>query len=925
MTKAFRSVLAVLAVAAAASASAQPARGGARTAPPSIEDKTGGMRKLDGWLPLFWDEAEGKLYLEVSRFGVEMLHSNGFAAGLGSNDIGLDRGALAGSRIVFFERVGPKVLMVQPNYEFRAVSQNPAEIKAVKDAFARSVLWGFTVAAETSGRALVDATDFLLRDNLNLAARLRPGTYRLDERRSSVHMPGTLNFPKNTEIEVELTYALQQQGGPPQGGAAPGPGADFSGDRYFEGVRDVAASGEAASLRVHHSFAELPDGNYKPRAYDPRAGYGSVDFANFAASMSEPHVARFLRRHRLEKVDPKAKLSDPKKPIVYYLDPGAPEPIRTALLEGARWWNQAFEAAGYRNAFKVEIRPDDMHPLDIRYNVINWVHRSTRGWSTGGSVSDPRTGEIIKGVVTLGSLRDRQDYLIAEGLLQPYKSGGEPAPELQQWALARLRQLAAHEVGHTLGHGHNYYDSEMGRISVMDYPHPLVTLKPDKTLDFSSVYAKGIGEWDKVAITYGYQDFPPGTDEAAALQAILDEAWKKDLRYMTNQDMDANPRVDWWSNGTDAAAELRRMLEVRRAALQRFSENAIRAGRPMATLEEVLVPLYLHHRYQVEAAASVLGGQHYIYGIRGDGRQPTRWATAAEQKAALEALLQTLQPAELRLPDAALKSIPPRPPGYGPHRELFPRYTGIVFDAITPAVAAAEHTLSFVLSPERAARLVEQKALDPSLPGLDDVLERLVARAATSAPASPYEAEIRRAVERVVAERLMGLAGGARMAQVRALASDALQALARTSGTVSDGRLESAHASLPGLEDVIDRLVDGTFKAGAASAYESEIRRAVERVLVERLISLAGGARMPQVRALANERLIRLARETPPADRAEGAHVALLVQDIKRFLDRPAGASPAAIPQLPPGAPIGQPAMEFLRLLQPYCEADRHD
>jgi hypothetical protein len=634
---------------------------------------------------------------------------------------------------------------------------------------------------------------------------------------------------------------LQQQAGPPQGGAAPGPGADFSGERYFEGVRDVAASGEAASVRVHHSFAELPDLGYKPRAYDPRSGYFPLSYADFAAPLNQPHEARFIRRHRLEKADPKAKLSDPKKPIVYYLDPGAPEPIRSALLEGARWWNQAFEAAGYRNAFKVEIRPDDVHPLDIRYNVINWVHRSTRGWSTGGSVSDPRTGEILKGVVTLGSLRDRQDYLLAEGLLQPYKTGKEPAPELQEWALARLRQLSAHEIGHTLGHGHNYYDSEAGRISVMDYPHPLVTLRPDKTLDFSSVYAKGIGEWDKVAIVYGYQDFPPGTDEAKALQAILDEAWTKDLRYMTNQDSDAHPRVDWWSNGTDAAAELKRMLEVRRTALARFSENAIRAGRPMATLEEVLVPLYLHHRYQVEAAASVLGGQHFIYGIRGDGRQPTRPASAAEQKAALDALLSTLQPAELRLPDAVLKSIPPRPPGYGPHRELFPRYTGATFDAITPAVAAADHTLSMLLSAERAARLVEQKALDASLPGLDDVL---------------------------------------------------------------------------------DRAIDGVFKAPAGSPYEAEIRRAVERVLVERVMGLAGSARMPQVRALANERLVALSRaSTSGPDRLESAHLTLLAQDVRRFLERPAGAA-AAVPALPPGAPIGQPALEFLRRHAPLCSSE---
>ncbi len=820
---------------------AQPARP-ARNPPPSVEEKTASMKKLDGFFPLYWDENEGKLYLEVGRLGVEVLHVNGFAAGLGSNDIGLDRGALAGSRVVFFERVGPKVLLVQPNYEHRALSPNPAEVRAVKDAFARSVLWGFTVAAESSGRVLVDATEWLVRDNLNLAPRLRPGTYRLDEKRSVVYMPGTLNFPKNTELEVELTYVLQQQAGGPQGGAAPGPGADFSGDRYFEGVRDVAASGEAASVRVHHSLAELPDANYKPRADDPRAGYGGLSFANFSAPLGEPHQVRYLRRHRLEKVDPKLKLSEAKKPIVYYLDPGAPEPTRTALLEGARWWSQAFEAAGYRNAFRVEMRPDDVHPLDIRYNVINWVHRSTRGWSTGGSVTDPRTGEIIKGVVTLGSLRDRQDYLMAEGLLAPYKTGKENPPELQEWALARLRQLSAHEVGHTLGHGHNYYDSDLGRISVMDYPHPLVSLRPDKTLDISQVYAKGIGEWDKVAIVYGYQDFPSGTDEPKALSAILDEAWKKNLRYMSNQDTDANPRVDWWSNGTDAAAELLRMLEVRRVALSRFGENAIRSGRPMATIEEALVPLFLHHRYQVEAAASVLGGQHFIYGFRGDGRVPTRPASAAEQKAALEALVSTLQPSELRLPDAVLKAIPPRPPGFGAHREMFPRFTGMTFDAISPATVAADHTVSFVFEATRAARMVEQKALDPSLPGLDDVL---------------------------------------------------------------------------------DRVIDGVFKAKPASPYEAEVKRAVESVLVERLMAVAANARMPQVRALVSDRLRSLTTVASTPDRAEAAHVALLASDIQRFLARPAPASTLpALLTLPPGAPIGDPGMSYFRWAEPYCSQE---
>ncbi len=761
-------------------AGAQPSRPAGK--PPSIEEKAASMKKLDGFIPVYWDEAEGKLYLEVGSFGVEVLHSNGFASGLGSNDIGIDRGALSGSRIVMFERVGPKVMLVAPNYNFRATTDNAAEQLSVKDAFARSILWGFTVAAESAGRVLVDATAFLVRDNLNLAPRLRPGTYRLDESRSSVHMAGTFNFPKNTELEVELTYTLQQPSGPPQGGAAPGPGQNFGGGGYFEGVRDVAATGEAASLRIHHSFVELPDAGYKSRAFDPRAGFFGPDFQDRSAPLGTPLEKRYIGRHRLAKIDPQARISDPVKPIVYYLDPGTPEPIRSALLDGARWWNQAFEAAGYRNAFRVEIRPETIHPLDARYNVINWVHRSTRGWSTGGSVSDPRTGEILKGVVTLGSLRVRQDFLIAEGLLSPYKTGTEVSNEAREWALARMRQLAAHEVGHTLGIGHNFYDSDAGRISVMDYPHPFVTLKPDGSLDISKVYDTAIGAWDKVAIAYGYQDFAPGTDEKAALASIIDTALQKDLRYMTNQDMDAHPRVDQWSNGTDAGAELARMMDVRRAALSRFGEAAIQKGAPMATLEEALVPLFLHHRYQVEAAASVLGGQHYTYATRGDGRVPTKPATAAEQKRAFDALLTTLKPSELKIPESVLKLIPPRPPGYGPHRELFPRYTGLTFDALSPAMVAADLTMSYLVEPQRAARLVEQKALDASLPGFDDVVNEIVRATFGPETTSPYEAEVARVIERVVVDRLMDTAANARMPQVRAIAQSGLGTILHMGG-----------------------------------------------------------------------------------------------------------------------------------------------
>ncbi len=732
-------------------------------APPDIGERTRGMQRMDGFVPVYWEASTGKIFLEVTPFERDLLYVVSLPAGIGSNDIGLDRGQLGGERIVRFQRVGPRVLLTEPNQRYRAESGSAAERRAVEESFAASVLWGFRVEAEGNGRVLVDATDFVLRDAhgvIGTLQRTRQGTYRLDPARSAVYLPRTRAFPRNSEVEVTLT---------------------FTGDQPGNWVRDVVPTPEAITVRQRHSFVQLPPPGYTPRAHDPRAGYSGISYADYTSPITAPLTQRFISRHRLAKRDPAAAVSDPVAPIVYYLDPGVPEPVRSALLDGARWWDQAFEAAGYRNAFRVEILPDTADPLDVRYNVIQWVHRATRGWSYGASVTDPRTGEIIKGHVSLGSLRVRQDYLLAEGLLSPYGRTDAPSAEAEAMALARIRQLSAHEVGHTLGLAHNYVASAQGRASVMDYPHPLVRLGANGRIDLSDAYATGIGEWDKVAITWGYQDFPPGTDERVALQNLLTRARERGFTFLTDQDArptgSAHPQAHLWDNGVNAAEELVRVMAVRQAALQQFGETAIRTGMPMATLEEVLVPLYLHHRYQVEATVKLVAGQWYTYAMRGDGQEPLRAVAADAQEGALAALLGTLRPSVLAMPRPLLALIPPRPSGYGRHRELFDRTTGPVFDAITPAAGAADLVVGLLLDQARAARLVQQHALDPSLPSLESVLERLVAATIGIPVQDGYEAELSRAIQRVVVDRLIELAATATMPQVRAMAAHRLDGL----------------------------------------------------------------------------------------------------------------------------------------------------
>ncbi len=711
---------------------------------PTIEEKTKDMRKQEGFLNFYWEENTGKIWLEINKTDTEILYQQSLPAGLGSNDIGLDRGLLGETRVVKFSKVGRKILMIASNYAYRAVTKDANEKRAVEQSFAQSTLWGFTVEAETNKSVLVDATDFILRDAMRVANRIRlaqQGSYTFDKTRSAIYLERTKNFPLNTEIEATITLIN-----------ADGTVGSF--------VQSVTPTTEAITLRMHHSFVQLPDNDYQPRVFDARSSFSNTSYFDYSTPVSEPIEKNFIIRHRLKKKDPNAAMSEPVKPIIYYLDNGTPEPIRSALLEGAGWWNQAYEAAGYKNAFVVKVLPDSADPMDIRYNVINWVHRSTRGWSYGSSVIDPRTGEIIKGQVSLGSLRVRQDYLIAQGLLAPFENGMPADDKMLKMALERLKQLAAHEVGHTLGLMHNYASSINNRASVMDYPHPLARVNAKGEIDLNNAYDNKIGDWDKVAITWGYQDFATAINEPTALNKILTDATKKGLQFISDRDARAagglHPYAHLWDNGGNPIAELNEVIKVRTKALAQFGEKNIRPGIPMAMLEDVLVPVYLYHRYQLEAVTKWIGGLNYTYALRGDGQLVTKSLTKEEQLKALNAVTDCIDPKFLLLPADIVKLIPPRPAGYGFTRELFKKRTGLAFDALAPAETAADFPLSFLFNTERINRMVEYEAANSGL-GLNEMTNILINKTWKAAGKTGMEKLIQQQTQQILLTYLLAV------------------------------------------------------------------------------------------------------------------------------------------------------------------------
>lgn len=697
----------------------------------------------NGFFNFNYHSQKDQLFLSVDKLDQEFLYVNSLSQGIGSNDIGLDRGQLGNKRIVYFTKTGNKLFLVQPNLKYRSTSDNPQEKRSIKEAFAKSVLYSFPIEERINGSYIINLTPFLLEDAHGVSKRLklrRQGTFKIDKDRSAVYLDRTKAFPLNIEFDMLLTFT----------GSDPG-----------NSLRSVTPTPNAITVNQHHSFVALPDSDYETRKFDPRSGVNAFSFYDYSSPVNESTEKRYIYRHRLEKKDPSAEISEAIEPIIYYLDNGTPEPVRSALIEGGEWWNQAFESIGYKDAFQVKILPDDADPLDVRYNVIQWVHRSTRGWSYGSSVSDPRTGEIIKGHVSLGSLRIRQDFMIALGLTEaPFDPTNNKENTALELALDRIRQLSAHEIGHTLGFAHNFAASAKSRTSVMDYPHPYLTLENDK-INYSKAYETGIGSWDKVSVGYAYSDFPDDIDESKELNLLLENSLKEGHLFISDSDArpigGAHPKAHLWDNGSSATDELNALMQIRSKALNQLSLNHIKDGAPYSDLEDLFVPMYLLHRYQVEAVVKMIGGVDYNYAIKGPIPFSVKVVSPTQQRNALLEYLNTLNPKALKIPSHLNKLLHPRSFSNPRTRENFLSQTGVTFDYLGIASSLGDALIGMLLHPERANRLVMQFGFDKNQLSLKETLNILINNHFKKTLRNTHENQLNEIVKGSILKHLMHL------------------------------------------------------------------------------------------------------------------------------------------------------------------------
>ncbi|MFN2445212.1 MAG: zinc-dependent metalloprotease [Vicinamibacterales bacterium] len=775
------------AIAFALVASFSPVDTYAQQAPATtIAERTGGLQRVDGFVPFYWDAARGRVLIEVPGLSQDVLYYVSAASGAGSVELPFDRGILTDS-VIRFERSGPRVLVVEQNLRYRAVGGDAALVENVRDSFASSVLAALAVEADEGGRLLVDATPLFLRDAADVEGRLRrvnQGTFRFDAARSGFYPARMKAFPENTEIETIVTFA---------------------GDNPGLLVDNVTPDGRAFTLRIHHSFLKAPEG-YTPRIADPRIGVSAVAFRDYAKPFNEGTEVQWATRWRLEKQNPGAAMSEPKKPIVFYLDPAIPEPVRTAMREGTLWWNKAFEAAGFRNAVQVKDPAPDMDPMDIRYAWVLWINRDERGFSSGGTYRDPRTGEILGSKTRMDSHRIRTignywesytptdageacglflpapDHVIA---LAQQRDAGMPEGE-RDIALLRQSLLTAHELGHALGFGHNFASSLNDRASVMEYPTPRVKVVGNR-LDLSESFQRATGEYDALMARYAYTELPAAR-EREGLEAVIRDMRAKGMHYLPPTD----PRWSWYDDRATPTEYLRETIAARKIMLDQYGPGVLTGGEPLGSLRDMrLWMTYLHHRWAIEAGIRYVGGMYHHIAVKGEALPATEIVPAALQRDVLALLMDIVEPANMTLSEALLAQLTPHP-----GNNLEDLSEDYVFDHLRAARILSALVLEPLLEPERAARLVALADRQPGALTLPDVVQAMLTRTwLAPRDADGKHRSLRRVTQRVALDSMMILGAHANATpEARAYVLDQLARLATSLGSRSDeDPLSEAH------------------------------------------------------------------------------------------------------------------------------------